>query len=76
LDFSALASLPIADLAADDCTLFLWATDPLLPHAFELMQKWGFEYKTIGFYWVKLKAQPNTVVATPRLSRRSSRSAF
>jgi N6-adenosine-specific RNA methylase IME4 len=56
LDFSALASLPIADFAADDCTLFLWATDPLLPRAFELIQKWGFEYKTVGFYWVKLNS--------------------
>jgi N6-adenosine-specific RNA methylase IME4 len=56
LQFSALASLPIADLAADDCTLFLWATDPLLPRALELIQKWGFEYKTVGFYWVKLNS--------------------
>jgi N6-adenosine-specific RNA methylase IME4 len=54
MDFSALASLPIAKLAADDCSLFLWATDPLLPRALELIQAWGFEYKTVGFYWVKL----------------------
>src|SRR6476661_8011262 len=49
LDFSALAALPISDLAADDCVLFLWATDPLLPRALELMQAWGFEYKTVAF---------------------------
>jgi N6-adenosine-specific RNA methylase IME4 len=54
MDFAALASLPIAKLAADDCSLFLWATDPLLPCAFELIEAWGFEYKTVGFYWVKL----------------------
>jgi N6-adenosine-specific RNA methylase IME4 len=29
------------------------ATDPLLPKAFELIEAWGFEYKTVGFYWVK-----------------------
>jgi N6-adenosine-specific RNA methylase IME4 len=56
LDLTALASLPVADLAADDCALFLWATDPLLPRAFDLIQSWGFEYKTVGFYWVKLNA--------------------
>jgi N6-adenosine-specific RNA methylase IME4 len=56
LDFSALASLPVARLAADDCALFLWATDPLLPRAFELIQRWGFEYKTVAFYWVKLNS--------------------
>jgi N6-adenosine-specific RNA methylase IME4 len=53
LDFPALAALPISDLAADDCALFLWATDPLLDKAFELISAWGFRYKTVGFYWVK-----------------------
>ena len=56
LDFAALAALPVADLAADDCALFLWATDPLLPRAFELIEAWGFEYKTVAFYWVKLNS--------------------
>jgi N6-adenosine-specific RNA methylase IME4 len=56
LDFSALASLPVADFAADDCALFLWTTDPLLPRALELIRSWGFEYKTVGFYWVKLNS--------------------
>ena len=53
MSFAQLAALPVADLAAKDCVLFLWATDPLLPKAFELIQTWGFEYKTVGFYWVK-----------------------
>lgn len=54
LDFESLAKLPIANLAADDCALFLWAVDPLLPKALDLIQAWGFEYKTVAFYWVKL----------------------
>jgi N6-adenosine-specific RNA methylase IME4 len=58
LDFPALASLPVVELAADDCALFLWATDPFLPRAFNLIRAWGFEYKTIGFTWVKLNASP------------------
>ena len=33
LDFQSLASLPISELAAENCALFLWATDPLLPRA-------------------------------------------
>jgi N6-adenosine-specific RNA methylase IME4 len=56
LDFSALAALPIADLAADNCALFLWAIDPLLPRALELLKAWGFEYKTVAFYWIKLNS--------------------
>lgn len=54
LDFRALTALPIANLAAENCALFLWATDPLLPRALELIEAWGFEYKTVGFYWAKL----------------------
>jgi len=38
--------------AADDCVLFLWATIPMLPQAFEVMQAWGFSYKS-HFVWVK-----------------------
>jgi N6-adenosine-specific RNA methylase IME4 len=53
LDFEALASLPVANVAAQDCALFLWAVDPLLDKAFELIRAWDFEYKTVGFYWVK-----------------------
>ena len=53
LDFPALAALPVADLAAGDCVLFLWAVDPLLHRALDLIRAWGFTYKTVGFYWVK-----------------------
>jgi N6-adenosine-specific RNA methylase IME4 len=56
LDFRALAALPVAQLADPNCVLFLWAIDPLLPRALDLIQAWGFEYKTVGFYWVKLNA--------------------
>jgi len=35
------------------CVLFLWATTPLLPDAFRVMERWGFSYKT-SVYWDKL----------------------
>jgi len=53
LSFEALATLPVADLAAADCAFFLWVPDPFLPRGLELIRAWGFEYKTVGFYWVK-----------------------
>lgn len=56
MDFAALAKMPVGELAADDCALFVWAIDPLLPKALELIHAWGFEYKTVAFYWVKLNA--------------------
>jgi N6-adenosine-specific RNA methylase IME4 len=38
--------------AADDCILFLWATVPMLPQAIEVLQAWGFTYKS-GIVWEK-----------------------
>jgi N6-adenosine-specific RNA methylase IME4 len=45
-------SLPVGDLAAPDCVLWLWATNPLLDKAFEVIKAWGFEFKTAG-HWSK-----------------------
>lgn len=41
------------ELAAPDCTLFLWVTFPLLPETFDVIKAWGFIYKTVAFCWVK-----------------------
>lgn len=45
--------LPVSELAADNCALFLWVTFPNLEQGLETMRRWGFKYKTIGFNWVK-----------------------
>ncbi len=59
LDLAGIAALPVADWAAPDCVLFLWATDPLLPQALDVVRAWGFTYKTVGFYWAKLNPRAN-----------------
>jgi N6-adenosine-specific RNA methylase IME4 len=48
-----IRGLPVADLAANDCVLFLWAISPILPHALDVIEAWGFRYQTIGFTWAK-----------------------
>ena len=48
-----MCALPVANLAASDCTLFMWATFPKLLEAFTLMSSWGFLYKTCAFVWIK-----------------------
>lgn len=40
--------------AADNSVLFLWACWPKLKDAFEVIEAWGFEYKTIAWVWVKM----------------------
>jgi len=54
MSFQEISEIPVADLAADDCALFLWATGPLLPRSLEVMKAWGFTYKTDAFVWVKM----------------------
>jgi N6-adenosine-specific RNA methylase IME4 len=48
-----IKTMSVADWAAKDCALFLWTTDPLLPHALDVIAAWGFVYKTVAFTWVK-----------------------
>jgi N6-adenosine-specific RNA methylase IME4 len=48
-----ICELPIKDIRSDNCALFMWATMPLLPVAFDVIDAWGFKYKTVAFTWVK-----------------------
>jgi site-specific DNA-methyltransferase (adenine-specific) len=54
MSIQELCALPVQDIAAKDCTLFLWATYPTIKDALTLIEAWGFQYKTLGFQWVKL----------------------
>ena len=53
MSIEELCALPVADLAAPDSALFLWATFPQLPEALRLIEAWGFTYKTVAFVWLK-----------------------
>ena len=47
-----ICALPVADLAAESCVLFLWTTAPCLEQAFEVLRAWGFKYKS-SLVWDK-----------------------
>lgn len=53
MSIDQLCALPVPDIAAPDCTLFLWSTFPQLPEALRLIKAWGFHYKTVAFVWLK-----------------------
>lgn len=83
MDIPALSSLPISNLAAPDCALFLWVTFPLLFESYQLLQTWGFEYKTVAFVWVKLNRKSDSLLkirkhslATMKLRKNISRFTF
>lgn len=48
-----IASLPVSELAAKDCVLFMWITWPQALDAFDIIKAWGFTYKTCAFSWIK-----------------------
>ena len=55
MSMADICALPVKDIAANDCHLFLWVTGPMLEFSFEVIQEWGFRYSAIAFTWVKLK---------------------
>lgn len=55
-----ICSLPVKNIADDDCVLFLWVTYPILQQAFDVIKAWGFEYSTAAFVWVKKNRQQDT----------------
>ncbi len=53
MSIEEIKALPVLDLAAPNCLLWLWTTNPMLPQALEVVKAWGFRYSTMGD-WVKL----------------------
>jgi N6-adenosine-specific RNA methylase IME4 len=53
LSIEDIAGLSVGSLAADNSVLLLWVTKPILRRAFEVIDAWGFEYKTVAFTWIK-----------------------
>jgi N6-adenosine-specific RNA methylase IME4 len=47
-----IAALPVAEIAEDDCHLYLWTTNNFLPDALEVIKAWGFRYVTT-ITWMK-----------------------
>ena len=48
-----IKALPVSALSLDDCALLLWCVWPELRGALDVIEAWGFTYKTVGFVWVK-----------------------
>lgn len=53
MELEDIIKLPVRQLADKDCVLLIWVPDSMLPWALRVIEAWGFEFKTVGFYWVK-----------------------
>ena len=49
-----ICDLPVPKIAADSAILYLWATAPKLAECFQVIDAWGFTYRT-NIVWVKDK---------------------
>jgi N6-adenosine-specific RNA methylase IME4 len=57
MTLAEIKMLPLGDLAAPYCRLFLWATNRYLPDAFDVIEAWGFTYRQT-LVWHKTDAAP------------------
>lgn len=66
-----LSQMPVRDLAAADCLMWMWSTWPHLKKAMELMTCLGFTYKT-GGSWHKLTKNGRSAFAGGFIVRSST----
>ena len=57
-----IKKLKVKDIINNDCACFLWTTDAHLKEAIEVLENWGFKYKTIAFNWIKKTNKGNIFV--------------
>jgi N6-adenosine-specific RNA methylase IME4 len=48
-----LLNLDVESIAKKNSWMFMWAVWAQLPHALEVMNAWGFSYRTCAFVWAK-----------------------
>lgn len=54
LTFRQIRKIPVADVAAEKCHLYLWVPNALLAEGLNVMESWGFAYKT-NLIWHKIR---------------------
>lgn len=54
MSIEQIAAMPISDIAAKDCILFMWGIWSMMPHTLHVIESWGFKYKTCAFNWTKI----------------------
>jgi N6-adenosine-specific RNA methylase IME4 len=54
MSMAEIAALPVGSIARNPCHLYLWCPNALLPNGLEIMEAWGFKYKT-NIVWYKVR---------------------
>jgi len=56
-----LHRMSVSRVAADDSVLFLWVLNSMLGQGLQLIDAWGFTFKTVGFCWVKTNSRSGSL---------------
>lgn len=54
LGIEEIKEIPVADVIRDRAHLYLWVPNALMPWGFEVMEAWGFQYKSV-IVWYKIR---------------------
>lgn len=53
MSLADIAALPVAEVAAKDCLLFMWTVSHLQREAFDVAAAWSFKPVSVAFVWDK-----------------------
>jgi N6-adenosine-specific RNA methylase IME4 len=48
-----IIKLDVKSISSENCALLLWITSPYLFRMNEILDSWGFKYKSVAFTWIK-----------------------
>lgn len=54
MPLAEIKALPVRDIVPEDSACGLWVIDTMIPQGIEVLNEWGFDYKTVLFYYVKV----------------------
>ena len=57
MDIDDICKLPVSEITTDDAIIFLWVSTPMLKKGLQVLDAWGFEYRT-SMVWVKPSIGP------------------
>lgn len=69
LSLLQIAGIDVGSVMARDSLCFLWVTGPQLEAGMDVMRSWGFEFKTVGFTWLKTTTTNASLSSAKRLLR-------
>lgn len=69
LTLEQIKLIDIRSIADEDSILVIWATFPKLFELKEIIEAWGFVYKTVGWVWVKTNNDNSIFIGTGYYTR-------